>query len=348
MKLAVIAAIAFASAPAAANVVHLPPADAVAGAPLELVALIPPPASNGAGSAIVQVHYRTAGTSTYTTAELTRRDDQQWVAVVPATVVTAPGVEYYLDAGGAPVFASAAAPHRTRVEVTEAADRRMRDDARTKGRRSRVHTSVEWTDYGKRTVDGNTLVDRYYRVDVDFSYRLWAYPLEELRVGYTGLVGDTETQGACPLGVTPPCTGEAGFKVAGWFELGLAPVHGIGLDARMIVLATQSGFAVGGRGELRVGSRDATHVASGVELVADVGTTGFFRLGLGAIKRVPMAATLEITNLPSQTRTTGVRLLYDIGGWVADNFRLGLRVGYAAREQGIFGFTSGASASIDF
>jgi hypothetical protein len=306
------------------------------------VTTVPPPAP------LVQVHYRIAGTTAYTTAELVRRDDQSWVAVVPATVVTAPGVEYYLDAGGAPVFATAATPHRTRVEVTAATERRMRDEAESKGRRSRVRTSFEWTDYGTRTVGGNALVDRYYRVDADFAYRLWAYPLEELRVGYTRLVGDTETTGMCPLGVSSPCTSEAGFKVAGWFELGLAPVHGIGLDARMIVLATQGGFAVGGRGELRVGSRDATHVATGVEHVADVGTTGFFRLGLGAVKRVPMAATLEITNLPSQTRETGVRLLYDVGGLVVDNVRLGVRLGYAAREQGIFGFTTGAHASIDF
>ncbi|MCW5805471.1 MAG: hypothetical protein KIT31_24085 [Deltaproteobacteria bacterium] len=345
MKLAAIATLilAAAAAPAQANVVHLPPADAPAGAPLELVATVPPPAP------VVQVHYRTAGTSAYATAELVRRDDQQWVAVVPAAVVTAPGVEYYLDAAGAPVFASAAAPHRTRVEVTDTAERRARDEARTKGRHSRVHTSVEWTDYGTRTVDGNRLIDRYYRVDADFAYRLWAYPLEELRVGYTRLVGDTASAApTCPLGVTPPCTTEAGFKVAGWFELGLAPVHGIGLDARMIVVATQGGVAVGGRGELRVGSRDATHVAAGVELVADVGTTGFFRLGLGTLEKVPMAATLEITNLPAQTRDTGVRLLYDVGGQIRDNVRLGVRVGYAAREQGVFGFTTGANASIDF
>jgi hypothetical protein len=341
MKIAIVMLLAASSASADSRIHHLPPADAVAGTPLELVASVPPPAP------VVKVHYRTAGTNDFTTSELVRRDEQSWVAVVPAAMVTAPGVEYYLDAGGAPVFASAAVPHRTRVEVTEVAARRTYDENRVKGRRSRVHSSIEWIEYGTRTLGTEKIVDHYYRIDADFAYRLWAYPLEELRVGYTRLVGDTQIT-TCPPGNTPPCQGEAGFKVAGWFELGLAPAQGIGFDVRAIVLATQTGFAVGGRGELRVGARDATHVASGIEYVADVGATGFFRLGWGTIKGVPMAATVEVTTLPADTSELGVRLIYDIAKQVADNVRLGLRVGYAARAQNVLGFTGGANATIDF
>jgi len=326
------------SAPAGdPRVRHVPPADAEAGAALELVAIAPPTVP-----ALV-AHYRAAGTETYSSLELVRRDDQRWVAVVPPTAVAPPGIEYYLAAGGAPAFASAEAPHMTRVSVTELSERRARDEARVAGRRSRVHARAEWVDYGTRIVDDVRLVDRYYRVDADFSYRLWAYPLEELRVGFSRLLGDTEV--ACEA---PPCTGRSGFNVAGWFEIGVAPIEGLALDARAIVLATRESVALGGRAELRVGSRDATHVASGAEYLADVGATGFFRLGWGTVPRVPMAATIEVTDLPASTRDLGVRLYYDITGVLSHGLRVGLRVGYAARRQDVAGFTGGTTASIDF
>jgi hypothetical protein len=114
------------------------------------------------------------------------------------------------------------------------------------------------------------------------------------------------------------------------------------------VLATPESVALGGRAELRVGVRDGTHVASGVEYLADVGTTGFFRLGWGTVPRAPMAATVEITSFPASTRDAGVRLYYDLTGVLAHGVRLGLRVGYAARRQDRYGFTGGTTASIDF
>jgi hypothetical protein len=61
-----------------------------------------------------------------------------------------------------------------------------------------------------------------------------------------------------------------------------------------------------------------------------------------------MAATIEITNLPASTRETGVRLYYDIARELGYGFRFGLRLGYAARSQDLFGFTGGTTASIDF
>src|SRR3569832_814551 len=90
-----------------------------------------------------------------------------------------------------------------------------------------------------RTVGGTKLADNYYRVDAAFAYRLWAYPLEEIRVGYTRLIGDTESM-ACAG--ADPCTADAGFKVGGWFELGLAPLEGIRLGARMMVVGAEDGF----------------------------------------------------------------------------------------------------------
>jgi hypothetical protein len=318
---------------------HVPPASAVANTSLELVAEAPP------ATPTLVAHYRRQGGTSFTALELVRSDDLRWVAVLPRAAVTEPGIEYYLSAGGEVVFASAESPHRIAVSLDEADERRGRDLARTRGRRSRIHLGGEWVDYGTRTVERVELVDRYYRIDADFSYRLLTYPLEEVRVGYTRLLGETETQ-VCPN--SSPCTADAGYKVGGWFELGLASIEGIRLDTRLLVLATQSGFKVGGRVEVRLGVLEGSHVAVGFESMADVGTSGHFRLGWGTVPLLPMAATVEITRLPDDDRSTGVRLFYDVARLVSDNLRLGLRVGYASRNQTVAGFTLGGNATVDF
>ena len=319
----------------AADVVHVPPADVVAGTPLELVA------EAAAATPTLTLHYRaTGGGAAFQTAELVRRGDAEWVVVLPPEVVVSPGIDYFIAAGGTPVFASEKWPHTMPVVATASTERRARDIIRTKGRRSKIHTSFEWVDHGTRTVGGQELQDHYYRVDADFAYRLWAYPLEELRVGYTRLIGET-----CQV---PPCSGEAGFKVAGWFELGLAPVEGLRFDSRVSVMATQSGFQPGFREEIRLGVREGSHVAVGVEYLADVGTNAFFRLGWGTVPGLPMAATVEVTGLPDSSRHAGVRLYYDIAHALPNGVRLGARVGYAARNQAVAGFTGGANASVEF
>jgi hypothetical protein len=334
MKLALLLPFVVATHVAAAETVrHVPPGDALAGTPLELVA------DADATTPQLVAHVRPTGTLKFTEIELVRRDDAKWVAVVPAIDVVAPGLEYYLAAEGQPVFASPEQPHGVEVRLDDTAERKSRDTERSVARRSRIHTMAEWVDYGSRTQS----VDRYYRVDADFAYRLWAYPVEEIRVGYTRLTGDTQSM-TCPTQTA--CA--TGFKVGGWFELGLAPVEGIRLDARMMVMATSVGFGVGGRGELRLGDRDGSHVAVGVEGIQDVGTSGFFRLGWGTVPKFPMSATVEVSDLPATDRPTGVRLYYDIAHEVATGVRLGLRVGYAARFQQVAGITGGLGANVDF
>jgi len=339
----VVALLGAAAMAAPPGVRHVPPADVEAGAKLELVAEAP------AATPTLTLHYRHVGAAPFQTLELVRRDASHWVAVVPAVAVAAPGIEYFLVAGDAPVFASAQWPHTVPVVEAASSERRARDDLRNLGRRSRIHSAGEWVDYGTRRIGNTRVEDRYYRIDADFSYRLYAYPLEELRVGYTRLIGDTEAKdpSMCRAGV-PACTAPAGFKVGGWFELGLGVVEGVRLDGRAMVMATQDGFGVGGRLEGRLGVLDGNHIAVGVEGISFVGTTGYFRLGWATVPRLPMAATVEITNLPASYRDTGVRLYYDLGIPVSRTVRLGLRVGYAARNQEVGGITGGGSAVVDF
>jgi hypothetical protein len=326
------------TAAAYADVRHVPPSDALAGSPVELTAEAP------AETPSLVAHVRPRGTSTWHDVELVRRDDGTWIAVVPAELVAPPGIEYFITAGDQIVFATEAWPHALEVHVPDEDARRSRDLLRAHQHRSRIHSGGEWVEYGTTNVMNTKLVDHYYRFDADFAYRLWTYPVEEIRVGYTRLLGETRAE-MCPS--SAPCTGDAGFKVGGWFEVGLAPIEGIRFDARMIVIAATE-FQVGGRLEARLGTLDGTHIAAGGEYLASVGANGYFRLGWATVPGLPMAATVEVTNLPAETRDPGVRLYYDIAREVGGGLRLGLRVGYAARTQQVAGFTGGAGATVEF
>lgn len=341
ITIAVLLAASAASAESIRHVRHVPPGDAEAGTQLELVA------EAAATTPALVAHIRPRGSTAYKSIELVRKDNARWVAIVPADTVAPPGIDYYLAAGGTPVFASPEWPHTMTVRATPEDERRGRDLARAQHRRSKVSTMGEWVEYGKRTYGMTRLDDHYYRVDGDFSYRLLAYPLEEIRVGGTYMIGQTLAAADRPCPGVDPCEGQAGVK-AGWFELGLAVVEGVRLDARMIAMATAEGFAVGGRGEARLGAREASHVAIGAEYLADVGASGFFRLGWGTVPKLPMSATVEVTNLPASHRDTGVRLYYDVARELVPGLRLGLRVGYAARTQSVAGFTGGAGAAVEF
>ncbi len=342
MKLPITIVILLASHAASAQVRHVPPGDVPAGEALELVAEAP------AATPTLVAHVRTHGTATYRSIELVRKDDVHWVAVVPAEAIEPPGLDYYLVAGDQPVFASPDWPHTMAVRAAPEDERRARDLARVHGRRSRVNAMGELVEFGTKTIGTTEVEDRYYRIDADFSYRLLTYPLEEIRVGYTRLIGHTLAGPDFMCPGNEPCSPQTGMKVAGWFELGLAAVEGIRLDARMTVMATADGFAVGGRGEARLGARDASHVAVGAEYLADIGSSGFFRLGWGTVPNLPMSATVEVTNMPASHRDTGVRLYYDVAREVAPGVRLGLRVGYAARNTSVAGLTGGAGASVEF
>jgi hypothetical protein len=336
----------------AEGVRHIPPAEATANEALRITALV-----TRASERTLLLRYRPVGATSWSQVEFAR-GDAEWIAEVPAAQVAPPGVEYFIasaqDGKDTPEFASAEAPHQIGVFSEPKELRRARDLARANQKRSRAHTAGEYVSYGMRDAGDHSIADHYYRVDADFSYRLLTYPLEEIRFGYTRLEGYTpdsfrEPPPACTNGDTAEgCRVYAGFKVGGWFELGLGLAEGVRLDLRGIVVANQDSAAPGGRAELRTGSIDSNHIAIGIEAISAVGTAGYFRLGWDTVPEVPMTATVEITDFPLSTRATGVRLLYDLYHPFPNGLRAGVRLGYAARDQRIGGPTAGLSASLDF
>lgn len=336
----------------ASDVRHVPPAEALPAEPLSLSASV-----DRAWESNLEIRYRAVGTSAWQAETFRREDEAQYAVTIPAESVLPPGVEYFIVStleGAEPArqFASAESPHRVHVYRDEAEVRREAYLANYDDRKARAHVSAQYVDFGSRTAGNVTISDRYYRVDADFSYRLLRFPLSALRFGYTRIEGDVPTTDRdvttemCPT--ASACEEEAGFKVGGWFELRFTFVDGVEFDARGIVIATTSGFEVGGRGEFRIGVEDGTHVALGTEYLGEAGSNAFVRLGWGTVPGFPMAATVQVTDLPAKHRASGVRLLYDIQRPLENGLKVGLRVGYQARDQQIGGVTAGINTTLDF
>ncbi len=337
--------LAHAASAHASNVRHVAPAEAAPGSALVLTAKV-----SRAWETTIEVRYRPLGTIPWASAEFRREGDTEYTATIPADQVRPPGLEYFI----VDHFASAEHPHRVNVYQDRNSLWREHVLERRSNRRARVRLAAEYVDFGNREIRDHDIPDRYYRLDADFSYLLLSFPLKSLRFGYTRMLGETPLSSrgqdtGCPAGAdAETCTFDAGFKVGGWFELGFAIRDGIELDARGMVMATSEGFNVGGRGEFRVGLADSTHVALGGESIADVGNAAFVRLGWGTVPGFPMAATVEVTDFPAEHRAAAVRLLYDVARPMEGGFRVGLRLGYQARDQQIGGITVGLNTTLDF
>jgi hypothetical protein len=347
----------------AESIRHVPPAEAPPDAALELTADVA-----RAWESTLTLHYRAIGAGAWTDVVFERAgdaaSDTAWRAVVPAAAVAPPGVEYYIDsraatdATTAPAaeFASAARPHQVTVMRTRLDERKDRELARVGNRRYRIVATAEYIDYGAREIGTlGTFDDRYYRTDVGFSYRLLAYPIERIHIGYTRLLGDVPaTERSSPdscdeiEGVVDRCRLRVGYKVGGWFGVRLGMGQGVDVDVRGMVMATNEGVGGGASAELRVGDEDGSHVALGFEAISAVGSAGRFRLGWATVPGLPMAATVEVTNLPSTVRATGIRVLYDVAHPISPGVRVGARVGYTARDAHVGGISGGANLTLEF
>ena len=334
---------------------HVPVAEAEAGEALTVPARV----ERGFESTVT-LHFRPVLSATWSTAEF-QRQGEEWAAVIPAGQMLAPGVDYFIEVAGPDgrpqaVFASSAMPHRITVRRSAGDVRRDRELAAAAGHRSRFSTMAEWVDFGTRTYqkDGmeREIPDRYYRIDASYTYLLLAYPLKGFRIGGLRLLGTSpdvarDDGEECP-GTLADCDLEAGFKVGGYAELRFALQEGVEIDTRGTFMATKEGFNIGGRGELRFGVEDGSHVAMGAELLADVGSSAFFRLGWDTVPGVPMTAAVEVLDYPADLRAAGVRLVYGVAHPFDSGLRLGARVSYQARDELVGGAGAGLTASMDF
>lgn len=339
-------------------VYHVPLADASVGEDITVVANV-----SAGWTSHLEIRLRASGQSHWQSFPFEKSGDAEYIAIIPGALVQPPAFDYFIagtgKAGSRTHFASEENPHR--VYVYKAALEEIRDQElkRFHGRRAQIQLSGELVDFGTRTIrdtgsgESYSISDSYYRIDTSVTYRLMRYPLRALRFGYSRLIGTTPAtsrgDGTC-VGGTPeaPCAFSAGYRAGGWVETQWRISDLLNLDTRALIQATPTGFGLGGRAELRFGDDIGSHFAMGVESITEVGTTSYVRLGWATVPRIPMAATIELSNYPSSHRDTGVRLLYDVAYEVGNGLRLGARVGYQARDQGVGGPATGLNVSFDF
>ena len=291
-------------------------------------------------------HVRATGATAFTEIELVRRDDAHWVAVVPATDVVVPGLEYYIDAGGrAGVRVARVCRTRSRCASTTRTSARLATRAQRRAALAHPH-------------DGGVGRLRHAHRQRHARRRPLLPRRRRLRVSAVGVSARRD-----PRRLHAPARRhrdhgvsdadavhrEAGFKVGGWFELGLAPVEGSGSTRAMMVMATPNGFGVGGarraparRSRWRVTSRSASKRSRTSARTASSGSAGA-RCRSSRCRRPSRSS-----DLPATDRPTGVRLYYDVAHEVGGGVRLGVRVGYAARVQQVAGITGGVGANVDF
>ncbi|MFH0903329.1 MAG: hypothetical protein V2A73_22095 [Pseudomonadota bacterium] len=329
-----------------ARLYHVPLAHAQPGEGITIQAVV-----ERAWEASIELRYRRVGATEWRHVAFLLESEDRYTARIPGEATMPPGVEYYIhstarDGTRRLHFASEANPHRVLIREDAQTVRRLEELYRLKNRRARARLAFENVDFGERSVDGEAVDDKYLRIEADFTYRLLMYPLYSLRFGFTRLLGET---------VAPNeerCEGRAecqeGFRAGGWFELGFRLSRNVCLDWRAAVQATGEGFNLGTRGELRLGGELGTHVAFGIEAVRDVGLAGFFRLGWDTVPKLPMAATIELTDFPAPYRPHALRLLFDVAYEFDGGLRAGVRAGYQARDQEIGNATLGANIALDF
>jgi hypothetical protein len=290
-----------------------------------------------------------------------RRSLEGYVARLPADDVQPPGFVYWAvermpDRSERPVFADDKHPHP--VQVVDPVDMaRERDELEARGGdRSRLFLTGEYVDFGSRRVHvgygppapgapsqpvSRRFDDNYYHLQAGYAFSFFS-TVDEIRFNVGRLSGNAATL---------PDYGEPeqfepaiyyGESAITWFLL-----SGLRLRTSLILGISHQGFEGGGGGEIVLGHPDRTNLALGLRGVTTLGITGRVRLGFLAVPRVPMGATVEITDFPVGS-DFGVRLLYDVGYELAPGTTVALYGGYQGRTSVLGGFAAGGRVAYAF
>lgn len=317
---------------------HVPPATTAPHRPLQLAVGIP-----ANTDASVELRYRRGDGLAWRAVPFARAVATRYVAMIPATDVGPPGLEYFIVAlnngGETAIFGSSARPHPVVVDELPRQLRLARLLAARDGRRAEVSARFDLVSYASPGAPP----DGYYRFEGAVGYLLLALPVKTLRFGYIdqhGQHGQVDADGH--VGVT-----RTRFR-GGWSEATFALGDGLEVDTRIVALVNDESFDVGGRGEVRVGIEHGSHIALGFEWIGGAGAAGHFRLAWNTVPRFPMSAAIEVGTFPVPDGDLGVRFIYDVTRELPHGVNVGARVSYQARDQDSGGLTGGLHGRYTF
>ncbi|MBI5479224.1 MAG: hypothetical protein HY906_10225 [Deltaproteobacteria bacterium] len=326
-------AVAPTSQPSRLRWLHAPPSAVVALHDVDLKFKLAGPGV----PADARVHYRGVRDVAYADVPLGRVAGG-YAATIPGERVVAPTLEYYVQAGGAQVFADAARPHRVQV-LPAPQDAELQADLEFyRYHRSEVYGGANYVDFGTR----DSFHDYFVRSEYSYGYRMLKF-VHHIRLGF-GLI-----RGLSPVGdrASPMDEREVGMYY-GFAELRFRFHPMVHLDIRPILGATKEGFDGGIYGVFHIGRFTGTQVTAGAEYISTIGDRYWLRLGWRTVPRFPMGITVEIGDFPSHQLDYGLRTVYDVSFAPASWLALTLRVGYEARDSNFGGATAGLTASFSF
>jgi hypothetical protein len=354
------------SADDAALVRHVPPAQVTVGESLRIEAQV----ERGWKLDALDLHWRRSGGIWNTTA-FGKTRTAGWAAVVVATEVVPPAVEYFItsrEPGGPPVdrFASATTPHPVLVSPPDDDLERQERLLRYRGHRSRARAVGEWVSFGGhgRDAAGVGYRDAYYRTEAEYLYRILTF-VESIRLGMVHLRGDVPPPAAFRTGTSSEPARATGMDY-GYAEIALALNELVGVKGRLLLGADDLGFATGAGASLRLGEPTRAHLEIGAETIRRVGSDGFVRFAWDTVPRWPMSLSLHVTNQPAATlrpavspaqpdnqrldegAPTGVRAVWEVGYELTRAITFSVRAGYQARVSTAGGPTLGAGLDVEW
>ena len=331
------------------HVDHAPPTTAPAGAGVPLVFVVADPDALVAAS----LHVRTRGQPEYRRVELRREHGIYLRGTLPGELVTAPGVEYFVEAIGKDGSGGAAYGSDTSPGAIAVATPPVVDSFTATRRRTRLTMIGSYLDFA--TLDQRKDAtgakedhrDTFAEAQIDVQYRLRGL-IEGVRLGF-GSYG-----------------GRGGFADRVWsdaqeaprigFQYGLVEVElrlpldrgpSLGLAGRFIAGVGREGFGVGGAGRLRLGDPDATNLSLGLSALQQVGFVSDLLLETWPTELIPIGLSVAVTDQPGNG-DLGVRLATDVGYRLRPWVRPTVRVSWQGRTATHAGLGGGLGLVFDW
>lgn len=259
------------------------PADALAGTPLRIGLEI-----RGAVAGAV-LHARLRGAPSYRSYPMSADGKGYWGATLPADRVSAPSVEYFIEAvapsgAGTPLSGNADAPHAVEVHAVP----RPRPPSTTLMSAS---LATDYADYNR--FRGN---DRAFQTEGSFGMRFGDTGIRALRTGFGvfrgigGSVSELDEQGL---------TGRKVGLTYGYLETEVGVHRSFSFLGRLAVGLLDEGLSGGGQLLFRIGSDRGTNLLLGGEVLGGVGLRSIAELNLRVFPRFPILIRNEVTNQPA-------------------------------------------------
>lgn len=289
--------------------------------------------------------------------------EDQYLAVIPAADVTAPGLGYAIEierVDGKRVSAFAGrADLQPVLVIDDHMDVRERAAWRRLGqRRSVVSAAADFVRFGTTTgaapipcavgqstcAQGQLVVpsvaDQFWRVETGYTYR----PLRT--VAEFGIkIGVVRGTSLVPLAELDTKKYSVGLNYAEpWLRLRMADAWHLEISA--LTSISEVGFSVGGGTALIIGDPYGTRLTLGAEAIGFkdtyFGSRFYSRLDLLVREGITVAPVVEVTDMP-HADSFGVRLYGDASITLPRGFGVGVRAGYQARRSTSGGVGLGSS-----